>query len=609
MNDLTIKEAAERCGITKRRLQQLCKEGSVKGAYKKGIKWFIPMKELPAAQLPATSGKLPLPVGISDYKEAVSGYYYVDKTLLIKELIDTRPKVLLFTRPRRFGKTLNMDMLRVFFEKTTEDTSGYFKDKAIWNCGERYQEYQGKYPVIFLTFKDVKFDSWQNAYQDIVDIIRLEYNRHAELAAGRNLSRFESEFYQKIMDGTADFNEMARSLGMLSAMLRKYHGEKVVLIVDEYDTPIQQGQIGTYYNEMISFMRNLFSVAFKDNENLAFGFLTGILRIAKESVFSGMNNLKVNTILDQRFSSCFGFTEQEVEEMLTYYGRKDKLSETKEWYDGYQFGSSEIYNPWSVINYVDEDCRPDAYWLTSGNDLIGEILRKAPVEILASLQDLMQGEQTVTIVNTGIVYPEIFRNPSYIYSFLLMTGYLRIVEIIPQNGGGYLCRTAIPNKEITTVYEQEILSHLMPAESVSTAALIRQAFYEHNIAMLTDQINNFLKQTISFYDSADEAFYHGMMIGLTAILNNRFHIRSNRESGKGRFDIQLMPKEKHLPGILMELKATRNPEELEKLAEDALQQIAEKEYVTEMEAQGIQPVYQYGIAFCGKETVIHCKHT
>ena len=608
MTYITVSEAAQAWGVSARRIQQLCKSGELKGAKKQGRLWMVPSDASPALRSAASPahGGLPLPVGVSSYVEAVTKYYYIDKTLLIKDFVDTLPKFSLFTRPRRFGKTLNMDMLRVFFERSEEDTSIYFRDKAIWSCGEKYRAYQGKYPVIYLTFKDVKYRSWDNALRDIAGMIGGEFARHGELAQSKKCNAVEKRYYQKVVEGDADEVELARSLSMLSAMLHKHYGMETVIIIDEYDTPIQQGYASGYYDEVIDFIRNLFSGAFKDNRSLAYGFLTGILRVAKESIFSGMNNLKVNTIMDDRFSTFFGFSKAEVEEMLRYYGRSDRLDEVCQWYDGYRFGSSDVFNPWSVINYIDEDCHPKAFWqYTGSNEIIGDILSMASAEITENLRRLMQGETIVSYVDTGVIYPEVKRNPSSVYSFLLVAGYLKSCEIIPQDNGSFLCRVAIPNKEIAFVYAKEIISRLKPVESESTAAAIQQAIYEKDTGKLRSCIEEFLRTTISVYDTASEAFYQGLMLGLCAMMNNRYIVRSNRESGLGRFDIQLQPMQEDLPGFLFELKASKQPsEDLEKLAESALEQIKARQYTEELKGAGISEIICVGIAFRGKEAAV-----
>ena len=608
MKELSIREAAAQWDVSPRRVQQMCKEGKIAGARKEGRTWLIPGSEpVPVrAKTAARPQLLPLPVGISGYVEAVTRYYYIDKTLLIRDFIDALPKVSLFTRPRRFGKTLNMDMLRVFFERTSADTSVYFKNKAIWACGDYYRSFQGKYPVIYLSFKDVKYATWDNALKDIAANIRSEYARHAELGDSPACNTLEKQAYRDVISGMDDEVTLSRSLSLLSAMLHKHYGIGAVIIIDEYDTPIQQGYASGYYDQVIAFIRNLFSGAFKDNQDLAYGFLTGILRVAKESIFSGMNNLKVNTILDERYSEYFGFSREEVARILAYYGHEEKMAEVCEWYDGYQFGSSEIFNPWSVINYVDDHCYPKAFWqFTGSNEIIGDIIADATPEMIGNLRRLMQGETVVAFVDTGVIYPEVRKNPSSIYSFLLVAGYLRCTEIIPQSDGNFMCRVSIPNKEISFVYAKEIIARLTPEHGESTAAAIQQAIFERDTETLRENIESYLLETISVFDTGSEAFYQGLMIGLCAILNNRYTVCSNRESGLGRFDIQLWPMDTGIPGFIFELKASKKrSESLETLALEALQQIDGMRYEHEMRSGGVKEIIKVGIAFRGKEMSI-----
>ena len=608
MDYLSVSEAEKKWNISARRLQQLCKSGAINGAVKQGRSWLIPEDAELSLKRNAKSrtGRLPLPVGVSGYIETVSNYYYVDKTLLIRDILDALPKVSLFTRPRRFGKTMNMDMLRVFFEKTEQDNSVYFTDKAIWACGDYYRSFQGKYPVIYLSFKDVKFNSWQSAQKCIADIIRLEYARHDELMNSLRLNSFEKNYYEKMIHGEADEVELAGSLDMLSGMLRNHYGIESVIIIDEYDTPIQQGYECGYYKEAIDFIRNLFSGAFKDNPNLAYGFLTGILRVAKESIFSGMNNLIVNSVLTKRYSEYFGFTQEEIKTMTEYYDAKDKYSEICEWYDGYLFGRSEIFNPWSVINYFSNECEPGAYWQSTGsNEIIGDILTKATPEITENLRKLLQGESISAYIDTGVIYPEVVKNPQSIYSFLLVAGYLKLSEAVLMPDGNYMCKVCIPNKEIAFVYAKEILGRLNLPESESTAVEISRAIYDKDIEKLKASIEKYLIQTISVYDTGSEAFYQGLMLGLCAILNNRYHVKSNRESGLGRFDIQLYPLTEDLPGFIFELKYTKEEtDDLERFADEALAQIDEKKYDVEMVESGIEEIIKVGIAFHGKNVCI-----
>lgn len=414
--------------------------------------------------------KLPLPIGVSDFKELSDKYYYVDKTLMIKEFIDTCPKVSLFTRPRRFGKTLTMDMFKTFFEISERSTSRYFENKKIWNCGERYRQEQGKYPVISVSFKDIKFLTWEQSLEAIRDIIAAEYRRHIYLLESEKCNEYDKKYFRSVAECTVTEVGLTSAFRTLSIMLHSHYGKPAVIIIDEYDTPIQQGYTSDYYMKIISFMRNLLSGAFKDNSNLSYGFLTGILRVAKESIFSGLNNLKVNSILEKRYREYFGFTKSEVKDMLDYYGRSDKFEEICKWYDGYRFGEMEIFNPWSVLNYIDENYSAKAYWQSTGdNSIIRQIVSEADDETADNLRKLMQGQTIASYIDLSVIYPEITNNPVTIYSFLLAAGYLKIVKKDELFDGNYICDIAIPNKEIFYVYGKEILSALSDVIPQSTA--------------------------------------------------------------------------------------------------------------------------------------------
>lgn len=600
MGYLSVNEAALQMGVSVRRIQQMCKNGEISGAVKRGRSWMIPTDE--EIDIPETKRK-PLPIGISDFKMAVEEYYYVDKTLLIRDFLDNRPMVSLFTRPRRFGKTLNMDMLRVFFEKTDEDTSIYFKDKMIWKCGESYTSYQGKYPVIFLSFKDVKCSSWEDTFQQMKELIITEYQRHVELETSDRLSIYEKEKYKKIARGEVGSVECQMSLELLSRLLAKHHEEKAIIIIDEYDTPIQQGHICGFYQDVVAFMRNLFSGGLKDNPSLAFGFMTGILRVAKESIFSGLNNITIYSILDRKYSQYFGFTKDEVREMLEYYHAGDKYDEVCEWYDGYLFGNTEIFNPWSVINYIENSCFPKAFWQSTGsNDIVGEVIACATPEITEDLHRLLSGENITTFVDTSVIYLEVQNNPYSIYSFLLVAGYLRVSRIYPQHDGNFMCEVGIPNKEISYVYEKEVLNK---TNQNIAAISISQAIFSGDTDKLQKQLDKFMVESISSFDTANEGFYHGMMLGLCAVLSNRYRVRSNRESGLGRFDIMLIPRVKEIPAFIYEFKYTKDEKiDLNVLAEEALKQIDEKKYDAELSGFGVDNVVKIGIAFRGKTAVV-----
>ena len=596
MDYISCESAAKKMGVSARRIQQMCKQKEIVGAIKDGRNWLIPDNAI-------LSPKKPLPIGVSDFKSATTNYYYVDKTLLIRDFLNAIPMVSLFTRPRRFGKTLNMDMLRVFFEKTPEDTSIYFKDKYIWQFGDYYTKHQGQYPVIFLSFKDVKCSSWQETFQKISKLISLEFMRHNELESSSVLSSYEKEQYHRFASENINEVDCQMGLQLLSLLLHKHYDKECVIIIDEYDTPIQQGHLCDFYNEIVDFMRNFFSGGLKDNPHLAFGFLTGILRVAKESILSGMNNLKTNSILDNNYSSYFGFTNEEVRDMLAYYDYEDKYQEICEWYDGYRFGNSELFNPWSVINYISDQCFPKAFWQSTGsNDIIGEIIGTATPEINENLYKLFCGNTVTTYVDTSVIYPEVQNNPNSIYSFLLVAGYLKVAEIYPQNDGNYMCDVAIPNKEILYVYEKEVLNR---TNQNNVSISIHQAIFSKDTSKLQSLLENFMLKSISTMDGASEAFYHGMMLGLCAVLGSQYKVRSNRESGLGRFDIELLPMVQGIPGFIFEFKHTKDINaDLDSLANSALKQIEDMKYDTELNDFGVEDIVKIGIAFRQKSAVV-----
>lgn len=622
MKYMDVHTAAEKWGLKERRVTTLCRDGRIMGAVKQGKHWLIPAEaEKPAdgrrteAIIMETSSyaQTPLPIGVSDFRETIKNYYYVDKTLFMKEFLDALPKVSLFTRPRRFGKTLAMDMLRTFFEITDEDTSVYFKDKKIWACGERYRKHQGRYPVIFLTFKDLKYNTWKETLTNIYALIVKEYLRHPEILVSEKCNGFERKYCQNLVDGVLETAMLPNAIAYLSEMLEKHWGTAPIIIIDEYDTPIQQGFMRGYYEQVIDFMRNFFSAAFKDSRHLSYGFLTGILRVAKESIFSGMNNLKVYSVLDDRFSQYFGFTKDEIKEMLRYYGRTNRYNEVCQWYDGYRFGNTDIFNPWSVLNYLDDCCQPRAFWQATGNnDIIKQIVSEASSEVRDNLQMLMQRKTVTAYIDTSVIYPEIENDPSSVYSFLLTAGYLKIVQQEERREENAFCELAIPNKEIFYVYEKEILSAFSGVFQQSTAIGIQKAILKQDIAELQKQLQSFLRQTVSVYDVSQESFYQGLMLGLYAIMNNRYQVTSNRESGIGRYDIQMLPVDKALPGILVELKVldkkgkteADTTERLKALSEKALVQIDEKDYAAVMSEGEVRQIMKIGMAFYKKQTEI-----
>ena len=618
----TCKEKALEWDVTPRAVNVMCKNGRIEGAIKEKGSWLIPDDAEKPIDGRISTGKYvkkiinpkvkSLPIGISDYVRAQSEYYYVDKTLLIKEFLDQKPLVSLFTRPRRFGKTLNMDMLRVFFEITDEDTSKYFADKAIWKCGEEYRSHQGKYPVIFLTFKDVKFDIWESTIDKIRGLLQEEYGRHQELLSSDKLSQYEKEYFAKILDASANEVELTSALERLSKMLATHYGKAPIIIIDEYDTPIQEGYSKDFYDEIIGFMRNFFSGAFKDNKNLSYGFLTGILRIAQESIFSGLNNLTVNSVMDEEYDSFFGFTSNEVKEMLEYYAMTEKESELRDWYDGYLFGNEEIYNPWSVINYISRGGIPQAYWVNTGNnEILEDVMRVATDDITERLYALLQGDRVVARIDQNVVYRSLAEDPANIYNLLLVAGYLKTPKKELQADGSYLCEVSIPNREIAAVYKSEILSHFLQIGAITrtTANKIAESLYANDYKKLQSAVAEYMDKSISFYDGGAEGFYHGLMLGLIALMDNQYKIKSNRESGDGRYDVCLIPREKRYPGIILELKWEKGLGEaaLDSLADEALIQIDALRYDSEMKEDGIIDILKFGIAFSGKKVSVKTK--
>ena len=613
---MLVKDAALKWGLTERSVAGMCRSGKIPGAYKDGKTWYIPASAVRPSDGRMKSGvykgtspkkRLPLPIGISDYRTASTQYYYVDKTLLIRDFLDERPMVSLFTRPRRFGKTLNMDMLRTFFEISDEDTSVYFKDKDIWKQGKFYREYQGKYPVIFVSFKDIKCENWNDTFQKLSEVIGNEYARHDILLASVECNEVDKSYFKKVMGRSASPTELESAFMTLTKMLHEHYHAAPIIIIDEYDTPIQQGHVKGFYDQVILFMRNLFSGGLKDNRHLSFGFLTGILRVAKESIFSGLNNLVINSILDDKYSSYFGFTHEEAKRMASYYGADSQYEELCSWYDGYKFGGTDIFNPWSLINYFRNDCRPGAYWQATGNnEIIGEVLSEAGPEIYEQLQSLLQGNSFLTYIDTDVIYPEIRRNPSSIYSFLLVAGYLKVIKTEPTFTSGCMCEVAIPNKEISFVYKKEILDQLTGIVPPASAVSIQEALYSGDEKKLKVQLKKLLMESVSFFDTSDESFYHGLVLGLCVLMEERYYIRSNREAGEGRFDIQLLPRTAQYPGILIEIKAAAKKEhpDLKALAKSAIKQINDQRYDTEMKAQGITTIIKYGAAFSGKDVEV-----
>ena len=381
--------------------------------------------------------------------------YYVDKTLLIRDLVDDHNMVTLFTRPRRFGKTQTINMIKTFFEITQEDTAKFFADKKIWQCGEKYRSLQGKFPVVMLTFKDVKYNTWEESLEAIRLVIKDEYKRHAELFGSSRLDADSKRYIERMECGTLSSVELQRSLLNLVRMLFMHYGSKVVVLIDEYDTPIQQGFSGGFYSEVSAFMRNLLSGGLKDNADLAFGVLTGILQSSRENLFSGLNNVVVNTILDKKYSTCFGFTEEEVQEIAACCGRSDAMEEIRRWYGGYWFGDTEIFNPWSVTNYFASGGQAKPYWTNSSDrEIIRTVLADLTPETENDLSRVMQGDEIHAALDMEVSYPSLTGGTDAVFSFLLLSGYLTIAGKPEETEIGTFGLLRIPNAEVHRIYNE-----------------------------------------------------------------------------------------------------------------------------------------------------------
>lgn len=550
-----------------------------------------------------------MPVGVDNFREMVSrDYYFVDKTNFIKELLDNKNKVTLITRPRRFGKTLAMRMLQEFFDINAagRDT---FKGLNISRAGEKYIQHRGKYPVIFFSLKDIATGNYQDALRDLCGKVSDLYAEYGFLAESPALNEREKEYFLSVYN-IADHEQYGRdkwgkSLKMLTVYLWKHYGVKTILLLDEYDAPIQHAWEDGYYEDMIRFMRQFYSEVLKGNDALEFAVLTGVLRVAKESIFSGLNNLKVCSVLSEDYSDIFGFTGQEVARMAADLQREDKLPEIREWYDGYSFGGSEIYNPWSVIMYFDAKCKPAPYWVnTSGNGIIKYMLDRLDGRGREDLQSLMDGNTISKQVQEGIIYEEIGSNADDLYTMLLTTGYLKCTSSQDSLLGTYM-DLQIPNLEILRLFTREIAQNFTGYRGVSDITNMMDEMLKGNAVLFEEDLNRILRNSVSYHDAANgESFYHGMMLGFCVLLKDSHIVESNRESGYGRFDLALIPTDRRYYGVIMEFKRAADEGQLEEKALEALAQIEELSYIAEFQQRQIEKVWKYGIAFCGKKVCL-----
>ena len=550
-----------------------------------------------------------MPVGVDNFREMVSrDYYFVDKTNFIKELLDHKNKVTLITRPRRFGKTLAMRMLQEFFDINAagRDT---FKGLNISRAGEKYIQHRGKYPVIFFSLKDIATGNYQDALRDLCGKISDLYAEYGFLAESPALNEREKEYFLSVYN-IADHEQYGRdkwgkSLKMLTVYLWKHYGVKTILLLDEYDAPIQHAWEDGYFEDMIRFMRQFYSEVLKGNDALEFAVLTGVLRVAKESIFSGLNNLKVCSVLSEDYSDIFGFTGQEVARMAADLQMEDKLPEIRAWYDGYSFGGSEIYNPWSVIMYFDAKCKPAPYWVnTSGNGIIKYMLDRLDGRGREDLQSLMDGNTISKQVQEGIIYEEIGSNADDLYTMLLTTGYLKCIRSQDSLLGTYM-DLQIPNLEILRLFTREIAQNFTGYRGVSDITNMMDEMLKGNAVLFEEDLNRILRNSVSYHDAANgESFYHGMMLGFCVLLKDSHIVESNRESGYGRFDLALIPTDRRYYGVIMEFKRAADEGQLEEKALEALAQIEELSYIAEFQQRQIEKVWKYGIAFCGKKVCL-----
>ena len=560
---------------------------------------------------------LKLPVGIENFEEIRKlGFYYIDKTRLIEQLLQGWGKVTLFTRPRRFGKTLNMSMLKSFFETGTDKS--LFDGLYISGNKELCDEYMGKYPVIFLSFKGVEGLTYDEAFDAFVRVIGKEISRVSFLADSDKLTMLEREQYKGltiIEDGSFVFNKdkLISSLQLLSQMLYKHYGQKVVILIDEYDVPLDKAFQNGYYKEMVSLIRGLFGQALKTNEFLQFAVLTGCLRVSKESIFTGLNNFEINSIVDIDHDEQFGFTDDEVMKLLSDYDRSERYPDAKEWYDGYHFGNADIYCPWDVINFAkklvsDPSARPSAFWInSSGNDMVKRFVDKADQTTRDEIEKLVAGGFVEKQLRLDLTYDEIDNTIDNLWSVLFTTGYLtKIGEVKLPDSESYAYRLVIPNKEVREVFILQIQEWFkaVVVKDDDTMKLLSRAILDKDEKQITRQLNIVMSRMISILDTKapddmKENFYHGLILGLLRGSNPDWLIKSNRESGDGFSDILIKPEDPDA-GIVIEVKYAKEMKELDAACEAAMGQIKDKRYDETLRDEGRCDILAYGIAFCRK---------
>lgn len=551
--------------------------------------------------------KKSLMIGTSDFKKIINNNgYYIDKSIFIKDIIEYNKEVLLLARPRRFGKTLNMTMLKYFFESGKENNRYLFENLAISKYKE-IMKLQGKYPVIYITFKDIKVGSFVTFQRAILRLVIDIYREHSYLQQSLNLADYEKSDLNKFILGKFDYIDCIDAIKHLIGLLYKHHGKRVILLIDEYDTPIHSSYLNGYYDESIEFMRSFLGGALKDNVYIEKAIITGILRVAKESIFSGLNNIKTSTLVDYSFEEAFGFTENEVEELLNYYGLKYEMSEVRSWYNGYICGNKVIYNPWSIVNYADNYKRGLVpYWInTSSNDIIEQLISKGDANVKMNLEDLINGKTIVKPIREDISLREINENPNNIWSFLLFSGYLKVISRT-QDEYGLTCELMLPNMEVLYLYREIIIKWADKSINAHSYNYMLKCLVNGNIKEFSKFFKDYVINSMSYFDASgkeSEKVYHAFVLGMLVALSDSYKVRSNRESGYGRYDVMLIPKDRTQNGIVIEFKKydDEDDENIEKAAQNALSQIKDRNYKVELINEGVKNIIELGIAFKGKE--------
>ena len=548
----------------------------------------------------------PLPIGVDNFEELITkGYYFVDKTLFIRDLLNMKGKVNLFTRPRRFGKTLNMSMLRYFFEMEEDNAGRLFAGTKIMSAGEEYLKWMGQFPVISLTLKSMKQATWELSFEMLKKAIREEYSRHWKTveASGR-LNDADRERFQRIRDLKGTDADYADALKFLSECLYTCTGRKTIILIDEYDVPLENAYFAGFYDQMIALIRSLFESALKTNENLEFAVVTGCLRISRESIFTGLNNLKIMSITADTYAEYFGFTPDEVEAMLRFYDLEMNLKTVQRWYDGYQFGSTEVYNPWSVINYVDS-CRTNKdafarpYWSnTSSNSIVRTLVEKADLSVKQEIEALIEGKTITKPIHEDITYEDMDSTQDNLWNFLFFTGYLKKIRE-QQEGETIYMEMAIPNSEVRYIYKNTVLRWFEEKRDKKELSPLYESILNGDTEKMAEILSENLMETISFYDY-QESYYHGFLAGMLKNIGN-YIVLSNRESGNGRPDIILKYPSVRGKAVIIEIKVSGTYQGLEEKCDEALRQIEEQKYEEALRQEGYQNIMKYGVAFYRKE--------